>query len=158
MTTLCAHVQWWSPWRRKNVEKRLLAVFVEICFFAIDRNGFSQNERRRAEVQRSRFFQSLLMILPSLFDFRFEDHNYSGSFGHSIIGSCETIWSLVFDNPAGNIKIENVVLRPSCFLCFQECIRTRVCNAWSLHYGAPGTAKFQVTWLLRIVQNGVSVW
>ena len=34
------------------------------------------------------------------------------------IGSCETIWNLVFDNPAGNIKIQNVVFRPSCFLCF----------------------------------------
>ena len=28
------------------------------------------------------------------------------------IGSFETIWILVFDNPAGNIKTKNVVYKP----------------------------------------------
>ena len=37
----CAHAQWWSPWRRKNIEKGHLAPS-NLSFFliAIDRNGF----------------------------------------------------------------------------------------------------------------------
>ena len=64
MTHFCAHVQYWSPWRSKNVEKRHPApsnlTFLRIT---IDKNGFrrmkeecrrkrfSQNERRRANLQ-----------------------------------------------------------------------------------------------------------
>ena len=37
----CAHAQWWSPWRRKNVENGHLAPSnLTFLFFAIDRNGF----------------------------------------------------------------------------------------------------------------------
>ena len=37
----CAHGQWWSPWRRKNVEKEHLAPSnLTFLLIAIDRNGF----------------------------------------------------------------------------------------------------------------------
>ena len=37
----CAHAQWWSPWRRKNVEKGHLASSnLTFLFIVIDRNGF----------------------------------------------------------------------------------------------------------------------
>ena len=37
----CAHAQWWSPWRRKNVEKGHLAPSnLTFLLIAIDRNGF----------------------------------------------------------------------------------------------------------------------
>ena len=37
----CAHAQWWSPWRRKNVEKGHLAPSnLTFLIIAIDRNGF----------------------------------------------------------------------------------------------------------------------
>ena len=40
----CAHAQWWSPWRRKNVEFNF--------FINCDRHKlFSQNERRRVDLQ-----------------------------------------------------------------------------------------------------------
>ena len=37
----CAHAQWWSPWRRKNVEKgHLTPSNLTFLLFAIDTNGF----------------------------------------------------------------------------------------------------------------------
>ena len=37
----CAHAQWWSPWRRKNVEKGHLAPSnLTFLILTIDRNGF----------------------------------------------------------------------------------------------------------------------
>ena len=37
----CAHAQWWSPWRRKNVEKGHLARSnLTFLLIAIDTNGF----------------------------------------------------------------------------------------------------------------------
>ena len=36
--------------------------------------------------------------------------------------------------------------------------KKRVCNAWSLQYGALALRNFKVTWLLRIVQKGASMW
>ena len=37
----CAHAQWWSPWRRKNVENGHLAPWnLAFLIIAIDRNGF----------------------------------------------------------------------------------------------------------------------
>ena len=37
----CAHAHWWSPWRRKNVEKEQLAPSsLTFLLIAIDRNGF----------------------------------------------------------------------------------------------------------------------
>ena len=37
----CAHAQWWSPWRRKNVEKGHLAPSnLTFLIIAIDSNGF----------------------------------------------------------------------------------------------------------------------
>ena len=37
----CAHAQWWSPWRRKNVEKGHLAPSnLTFLLIAIDTNGF----------------------------------------------------------------------------------------------------------------------
>ena len=37
----CAHAQWWSPWRRKNVEKGHLAPSnLTFLLIVIDRNGF----------------------------------------------------------------------------------------------------------------------
>ena len=37
----CAHAQWWSPWRRKNVEKGHLAPSnLTFLIIAIDTNGF----------------------------------------------------------------------------------------------------------------------
>ena len=37
----CAHAQWWSPWRRKNVEKgHLPPSNLTFLIIAIDRNGF----------------------------------------------------------------------------------------------------------------------
>ena len=59
----CAHAQWWSPRRRKNVEKgRLAPSNLTFLIIAIDRNGFSQNERRRADLQKRclRFFNFCL--------------------------------------------------------------------------------------------------
>ena len=48
----CAHAQWWSPWRRKNVEKGHLAPSNLTFFINCDRHKrFSQNERRRADLQ-----------------------------------------------------------------------------------------------------------
>ena len=45
-------MQWWSPWRRKNVEKGHLASSnLPFLLIAIDTNVFSQNERRRADLQ-----------------------------------------------------------------------------------------------------------
>ena len=37
----CAHAQWWSPWRRKNVEKgRLAPSNLTFLLIAIDTNSF----------------------------------------------------------------------------------------------------------------------
>ena len=37
----CAHAQWWSPWRRKNVEKGHLTLSnLTFLLIAIDTNGF----------------------------------------------------------------------------------------------------------------------
>ena len=37
----CAHAQWWSPWRRKNVENgHLVPSNLTFLLFAIGRNGF----------------------------------------------------------------------------------------------------------------------
>ena len=48
----CAHAQWWSPWRRKNVEKGHLAPSNSTFFIICDRHKrFSQNERRRIDLQ-----------------------------------------------------------------------------------------------------------
>ena len=48
----CAHAQWWSPWRRKNVEKGHLAPSNLSFFSNCDRRKrFSHNERRRADLQ-----------------------------------------------------------------------------------------------------------
>ena len=48
----CAHAQWWSPWRRKNVEKRHLAPLNLTFFINCNRQKrFLQNERRRADLQ-----------------------------------------------------------------------------------------------------------
>ena len=78
----CAHAQWWSPSRRKNVEKGHLGS-VEFNFYInCDRQKrFSQNERRRVDLQNlaSDFiifarnfvmvFQNLATILPPFSDF-----------------------------------------------------------------------------------------
>ena len=41
ITPLCAHAQWWSPWRRKNVEKvHPSPSNLTFLLIAIDRNGF----------------------------------------------------------------------------------------------------------------------
>ena len=48
----CAHAQWWSPWRRKNVENGHLAPSNLTFFIICDRHKrFSQNERRRIDLQ-----------------------------------------------------------------------------------------------------------
>ena len=37
----CAHAQWWSPWKRKNVQKGHLALSnLTFLIIAIDKNGF----------------------------------------------------------------------------------------------------------------------
>ena len=44
----CAHVQWWSTWRRKNVEKGHLAPSnLTFLLFAIDTNGFCRMKEER---------------------------------------------------------------------------------------------------------------
>ena len=48
----CAHAQWWSRWRRKNVENGHLAPSNLTFFINCDRQKrFLQNERRRAGLQ-----------------------------------------------------------------------------------------------------------
>ena len=47
------HAQWWSPWRRKNVENRAPHSAEFNFFINCDRQKqFSQNERRRADLQK----------------------------------------------------------------------------------------------------------
>ena len=48
----CAHAHWWSPWRRKKCRKRAPRS-VELNFFinCNRQKQFSQNERRRADLQ-----------------------------------------------------------------------------------------------------------
>ena len=54
----CAHAQWWSPWRRKNVEKGHLAPLnLTFLLIAIDRNGF---RRMKEEGQ-------IYKMLPQIF-------------------------------------------------------------------------------------------
>ena len=81
----CAHAQWWSPWRRKNVEKGHLAPSnLTFLLIAIDGNGF----RRMKEGQIYKtlpwifyflprdlimIFQSFVMILPRFSTLK--DHN-----------------------------------------------------------------------------------
>ena len=44
----CAHAQWWSPWRRKNVEKGHLALSnLTFLLIAIDTNGFRRMKEER---------------------------------------------------------------------------------------------------------------
>ena len=82
MTTLCVHAQWWSPWRRKNVEKGHLALSnLTFLLIAIDTNGF---RRMKEEGQIYKIlpqifqflprdlimiFQSFVMFLPRFFNF-----------------------------------------------------------------------------------------
>ena len=48
----CAHAQWWSPWRRKNVEKGHLAPSnLTFLLIAIDRNGFRRVKEKRVDLQ-----------------------------------------------------------------------------------------------------------
>ena len=78
----CAHAQWWSPWRRKNVEKGHLAPSnLTFLIIAIDRNGFRRMKEEgliyKTLPQIFWFlpwdlvmtFQSLVTILPHFFDF-----------------------------------------------------------------------------------------
>ena len=79
----CVHVQWWSPWRRKNVEKGHLAPWnLTFLLIAIDRNGFRRMKEEgliyKTVPQIFKFlpwnlvmiFQILVMILPRFFDFK----------------------------------------------------------------------------------------
>ena len=78
----CAHAQWWSPWRRKNVEKGHLALpNLQFLLIAIDRNGFRRmKEEGQIYITMPQFFyflprdlvmifQSLVMILHCFFYF-----------------------------------------------------------------------------------------
>ena len=52
MTPLCAHAQWSSPWRRKNVGKGHLAPSnLTFLLIAIDRNGFRRMKEEREDLQ-----------------------------------------------------------------------------------------------------------
>ena len=56
----CAHAQWWSPWRRKNVEKGHLAPSnLTFLLIALDENGF---RRMKEEGQ-------IYKTLPKIFNF-----------------------------------------------------------------------------------------
>ena len=58
----CAHSQWWSPWRRKNVEKEHLAPLnLTFLLIAIDRNGFHRM-KEKGKIYKSclRFFNFCL--------------------------------------------------------------------------------------------------
>ena len=62
MTPLCAHAQWRSPLRGKNVEKGQLAPSNLTLFISCDRQKwFSQNERGRADLQ---MVASIFKVLP----------------------------------------------------------------------------------------------
>ena len=54
----CAHAQWWSPWRRKNVEKGHLAPSsLTFLLIKIDRNGFCRLKEEGHIYKKSlRFF------------------------------------------------------------------------------------------------------
>ena len=44
----CAHARWWSPWRRKNVEKgHLTPSKLTFLLIAIDTNGFRRMKEER---------------------------------------------------------------------------------------------------------------
>ena len=78
----CAHAQWWSSWRCKNVEKGHLAPSnLTFLLIAIDRNGF-RRMKEEGQIYKTlpqifqflprdlvMIFQSLVMILPRFFDF-----------------------------------------------------------------------------------------
>ena len=55
---ICAHAQWWLPWILRNVEKRHLALSNIRFNESPQTKTVSQNERRRADLQKfvSRFF------------------------------------------------------------------------------------------------------
>ena len=78
----CAHEQWWSPWRRKNVEKgHLTPSNLTFLLIAIDTNGF-RRMKEEGQIYKKlpqifqfllrdfvMIFQSLVMIVPHFFDF-----------------------------------------------------------------------------------------
>ena len=56
----CAHAQWWSPWRRKNVKKGHLASS-NLTFLIVDRNDFrSMKEEGLTYKSCLRFFNFFL--------------------------------------------------------------------------------------------------
>ena len=82
MTPFCAHAQWWSPWRLKNVENGHLAPSnLTSLLIAIDRNGFHRMKEEGQiyktlpqiflifVLRLSYDLSNLLTILPRFFDF-----------------------------------------------------------------------------------------
>ena len=62
-TTFVRLAQWWSPWRPKYVEKGHLAPSNLIFFINCDRQKrFSQNERRRADLQNLAWDFKFLLV------------------------------------------------------------------------------------------------
>ena len=62
--SFCAHAQWWSPWRRKNVEKGHLAPStLTFLLIAIDTNGF-RRMKEEGQIYKGclRFFNFCLGI------------------------------------------------------------------------------------------------
>ena len=58
----CAHAQWWSHWRRKNVEKEHLALSnLTFLLIAIDTNGF---RRMKEEGQIYKMLAQIFKFLP----------------------------------------------------------------------------------------------
>ena len=69
-----AHAQWSSPWRRKNVDKGHLAPSNLTFFINCDRQKrFSQNERRRADLQNTASDFLNFCLGTSLWSFKFSD-------------------------------------------------------------------------------------
>ena len=81
MTHFCAHAQWWSPWRRNNVEKgHLTPSSLTFLIIAIDKNGFRRLKEGQIYTKLPQIFQflpgdlvmifqSLVTILPLFFGF-----------------------------------------------------------------------------------------
>ena len=61
----CAHAEWWSPWRRKNVKKKAPR-FIKLNFLSNcdGQKRFSQNERRTTDLQN--FASDFLLFAPGL--------------------------------------------------------------------------------------------
>ena len=118
----------WKSW--SNVPPKLLAC-IRFLYKVVHKNGRLRKFNRAREIEFNFFItRTILWNLAHLFIMFMASKHCLRFFKFCLgtlpvdvsaiqnIGSCETIWNLVFDNPAGNIKNSKCCLQAQLFSVF----------------------------------------